>query len=325
MILILSNHGDYTTDVVLDMLTGYEGGVYRINSFDFLNEPLSFKLGPNSIKLGDQIIDPSLVGAVWFRKFGFFRKSVQAKALQSCLDAQMQSHLATEFARVLEAFEMCFPSAFWLTNPRKVFINKYSVLSAARVIGLEIPNTYIVNNLTDLKTILKLEKRLISKSIYDPIIVKYKGENYTTYTTEIDDNILQKLPLHFLPSLVQQAIEKSYEVRTFYLDGRCYSMAIMSQSDEQTSIDYRRYNIEKPNRFVPYSLPQDIEIKLTVLMEKIGLNTGSVDFIVDKQGRHIFLEVNPTGQFGMVDFSCCYDLHRKVAQLLVEKDRLHIQ
>jgi D-alanine-D-alanine ligase-like ATP-grasp enzyme len=32
-------------------------------------------------------------------------------------------------------------------------------------------------------------------------------------------------------------------------------------------------------------------------MDALGLNYGALDFIVTPEGRHVFLEVNPAGEF----------------------------
>jgi hypothetical protein len=37
-------------------------------------------------------------------------------------------------------------------------------------------------------------------------------------------------------------------------------------------------------------------------------------------GREVFLEVNPVGQFGMVSAPCNYHLEKKVAELLIRKE-----
>ena len=55
-------------------------------------------------------------------------------------------------------------------------------------------------------------------------------------------------------------------------------------------------------------------------MNKLDLISGSLDFILDIEGDFVFLEVNPVGQFGMVDFPCNYGLHRKIAEYLIFKD-----
>lgn len=141
------------------------------------------------------------------------------------------------------------------------------------------------------------------------------------YTTLIEEEHLHKIPNCFLPSMIQKAIPKQFEVRVFFLMGECYSMAIMSQDDKDTKTDYRKYNFGNPNRFLPFQLPEDIKKKVVDLMARLSLNTGSIDFILTPENEYVFLEVNPTGQFGMVDYSCNYGLHEKVANLLISKDK----
>lgn len=45
----------------------------------------------------------------------------------------------------------------------------------------------------------------------------------------------------YFPSLVTQMADKSYEIRSFYLDGYFFSMAIYSQSSEQAKVDFRKW------------------------------------------------------------------------------------
>lgn len=305
----------------MDHIRMLGGDCQRINSFDILNKPINLSLNNDFVSIGEKIIDPDNIGAVWFRKFGFFRRSQQALNHRKFLEPTAQSYMATEFSKVIGVFENYFSNSFWLTNPNRILLNKFLVLKRAQLLGLLIPPTYIVNNLQELINIKKKELRLISKSIYDPLIIQLGRESYSMYTTEIKEEDMLKLPNFFLPSMVQKAIPKQFELRVFYLMGKCYSMAIMSQEDKETSVDYRKYNFKNPNRFLPYDLPNDIEQKIIRLMDELSLNTGSIDLILTPDNEYVFLEVNPTGQFGMVDYSCNYGLHEKVAKLLICEDK----
>jgi len=140
------------------------------------------------------------------------------------------------------------------------------------------------------------------------------------FTTKIEKRDLKYLPHRFFSSYIQEQIQKEYEVRVFYINKRFFSMAIFSQNDPQTSVDFRKYNRVKPNRFLPYKLPFEIEKKLTLVMEEIKLNCASIDLIKSINGRYYFLEINPVGQFGMVDFPCNYGLHKIVAEELIDMD-----
>lgn len=97
-------------------------------------------------------------------------------------------------------------------------------------------------------------------------------------------------------------------------------MAIHSQLDAKTNVDFRNYNFEKPNRTIPYDLPKGIKNKIDKLMKELKLNCGSLDMILDLENNYYFIEVNPVGQFGMVSNPCNYYLHKQIAEYLSFKD-----
>jgi hypothetical protein len=106
------------------------------------------------------------------------------------------------------------------------------------------------------------------------------------------------------------------ELRIFLLNNTFYTMAIFSQNNPKTKVDFRNYDFKHPNRSVPFILPKKIEKKLLALFEKLNLNSGSADIIIDQAGRYIFLEINPIGQFGMVSSPCNYYLEKEIAAFL---------
>jgi glutathione synthase/RimK-type ligase-like ATP-grasp enzyme len=71
---------------------------------------------------------------------------------------------------------------------------------------------------------------------------------------------------------------------------------------------------------VPYRVPDEVASKVVTLMNRLDLETGSLDLIRAVDGKTYFLEVNPVGQFGMVSKPCNYHLERRVAEYLMEKD-----
>jgi glutathione synthase/RimK-type ligase-like ATP-grasp enzyme len=97
---------------------------------------------------------------------------------------------------------------------------------------------------------------------------------------------------------------------------------MFTQNNSQTQIDFRKYCYKRPSRSVPYRLPEAVEFRLHELMKVLQLKTGSIDLVRTTDGRYVFLEVNPVGQFGMVSGPCNYHLERKVAELLVERHNI---
>ncbi|WP_370899768.1 grasp-with-spasm system ATP-grasp peptide maturase [Chryseobacterium gossypii] len=206
-----------------------------------------------------------------------------------------------------------------LGDSLKYDVNKFEVLRIAKELGIEIPKSILTNSKSKLINFFyKCNGEVISK-MHDMLLcdIKETYSTYATYTEKIEINFINELPDHFFVAHFQEKLEKIYEVRTFYLDGELFSMAMFSQKDERTSIDFRRYNRENMNRRVPYKLPSVLENRIRLLMQKIGLNSGSLD-IVKTKDSYVFLEVNPIGQFGFVSNACNYKLHKKIAEYLTQ-------
>jgi len=186
------------------------------------------------------------------------------------------------------------------------------ILKQAKLYGLDIPFSCITNDKDEIVTLFNSYPKLITKPIDDIESFQLNEKTWIPYTSFITKDLIESVSdREIFPSLIQEYIDKEYEIRTFYLDGKCYSMAIFSQDDEQTSVDFRQYNKVKPNRNVPYLLPKEMECKIKIFMNKLELKTGSLDFIRSKNGRYVFLEVNPAGQYSMLSKWCNYNLEKK--------------
>lgn len=187
--------------------------------------------------------------------------------------------------------------------------NKLKTLKIAKKVGLNIPETIILCE----KNNLQEHQKLITKAIKEGFKININNTIYNLKTHMVDN---ESLPNNFAPTLFQKKIEKKFELRIFYLNGLFYSMAIFSQQNQKTQIDFRNYDYNNPNKTTPYKLPNDIERKLIRLMKSLELSTGSIDMIYSKDNEYVFLEVNPTGQFGMVSAPCNYNIEKKIAELL---------
>ncbi len=190
--------------------------------------------------------------------------------------------------------------------------NKLIQLKLAKKSGLKIPNTKLINDFCN----VDFYKKIVTKPLTKGITQKKGSSLFANYTTEIKKSDLDENT--FFPSLIQEKIEKLYEVRSFYLDEKIYSMGILSQNNDKTSVDYRKYDKKNPNRYIPYKLPNEIEKKLIDLMKSLRLNCGSIDLIKDTNNEYVFLEVNPKGEFGFLSASCNYGLELVVAKKLIE-------
>lgn len=329
MILIFSQANDYSTFEVMKWLNHLgESDVLRINSneknaitFDVRNNDFSLRVNGSSMALSD-------IGAVWYRKgvnwLGgqFAEVEIDGHSrLTSYLNyvARKESNKLSEYLHYL--IEQTVPV---LGSAFKCDLNKMTTLSLARSVGLKTPEFYVINERQLAPRLLEDGHQYITKAMSDGVYLfdsETDRKGYFTYTESFDAESLASYPDRIPPSFLQSKIEKNYEVRVFYLDGRFFAWAIISQSSIQTSTDYRKYNHQKPNRVVPYSLPADLEQKLLDLFCKIGLNTGSVDLMVDSDNDYYFLEVNPVGQFGALSKLTNYQLEVEIARWLIDHAR----
>jgi len=196
--------------------------------------------------------------------------------------------------------------------------NKLIDLEVAKKCNLDIPKTWVISNIRELRLILKGSpgERYITKSMNNPISFPEQKKMYIGGVTCRINNDLQKN--NFTPSLLQEEISKLFEVRVFFILDKYYSMAIFSQQDDSTALDYRNYNIKKPNRMIPFHLPIPVEEKLKEFAKISKINTGSFDLIVDENYKFIFLEINRAGQFDWLSGICNYYIEKEIAKTLVK-------
>jgi glutathione synthase/RimK-type ligase-like ATP-grasp enzyme len=56
-------------------------------------------------------------------------------------------------------------------------------------------------------------------------------------------------------------------------------------------------------------------------MHKLGLNFGAVDMILTPDGRYVFLEINPNGQWGWVEDLTGMPISEEIIGLLTQSSK----
>ncbi len=324
MVFILSSANDNTTAVVLRWLRFFKEDYKRVNGEDLVQ---NFEMQLNDAQQANLsfqhfAIDLEKIKSFWYRRGKIdLSKNIKHKIQDDeAVEAVLQKSLKNEM-KILEAY-------FHHTLRKKKAIGRYDLrgvnklrtLDAARTVGLKIPDTLVTGDKQKLVAFFEKHQALITKAIFEvPIDCVYDNRLYA-YTSVVNETLLEKLPHHFFPSLFQERVEKKYELRIFYLNGKCYGTAIFSQLDEQTTVDFRNYNYQKQNRRIPFALPETIKEKILKLMEKIELNCGSIDMILTPENEYVFLEVNPVGQFGYTSVVGNFRLEKEIALFLSEKE-----
>ncbi len=339
MILILShNHIEEPTNNVIDWLRFKEAKFKRINGDDFILSK-NFTLDLEKKTLENNVYEtiyPDDVSIVWYRRWikplvrsvnfnGYIKNNFSVPEI--LLIESYETFLKNELTAYSNGIFSLFDNKEWIPNVQSTRgkLNKIDVLFKAKKLGLQIPNTIITTSKEVLINFYKKNETLITKPIFEVLPMIYKKTSISMYTRLVELSDINNFPDQFSPSLFQKKIDKLFEIRVFIYKKKLFSMAIFSQNDDQTKVDFRNYNDQKPNRNVPFKLPKDISNKIFKLMANLKLNTGSIDLMVSKENDYIFLEINPVGQLGMVSLGGNYYLEKMIADDLIRIDNKYVR
>tara|TARA_B110000090_G_C13389112_1_gene448806 strand:- start:1134 stop:2105 length:972 start_codon:yes stop_codon:yes gene_type:complete len=319
MILIISDENDVSTSEVIRWLDFYNAPWIRLNEDDIIIvhwvtiDEFEFTIKGSSKKLSSKEIT-----SFWYRR-GYYNISfdvnfslAKEQTNQKEIIGFLERELKTLKKYIIDIIESKHGLGSFYENHR---INKLTNLSCAKSVGLNTPLTGIFTRKNDLIESLK-KHDLITKPLTDGFI-QSEDFRYYGYTSEIKNDDLNDIDDCFFPSVFQEKLIKKFEIRTFYLDGEMFSVAIFSQDDPKTAVDFRNYNRTKPNRTPTVNLNDNLMEQIRELMNKLGYKSGSLDFVVTNDDRVVFLEVNPIGQFEQVSVPGNYYIEKKIAKYLI--------
>lgn len=311
MILILSDRNDLPTYKVAKSLE-YLGNTVMILTDEDELTGVNITGADIKLELYKTEIRFSEIKAYWYRRGNFNMPKINTGelAVELLRDINYEKGLTVELLHIALLEKPHLGSIF------NSDLNRLGVLWKARQCGLETPCTGLFNKKPDVVDFQNRYKKIILKPLGNGVNFIKNNKLYASYTCIFSNQDTSILPDYFPATLFMEYVEKKYEVRVFYLDEECYSLATFSQGDPQTEVDYRRYNKEWPNRSASFVLPHEIANKIGVLMKKLKLNTGSIDIIVTPDDRFIFLEVNPVGQFLNIQELANHNLCAKIAEYL---------
>lgn len=325
MILVISDNQDRSTNEVLKWLDYYNMKWIRINEDDDIKfHALEYKCNKIEkfiIEANSRFIDLVDIDAYWYRR-GWLNTSVQQSPVKVSeypkIDFEINGYLEREFENLKNFIhsylvdEKISINSFLTRTNNKTY---YQFVAAS--VGIDVPDTAIVTEKDKVEVFFQQSGcNAIIKSINEGFSFRVNSGIYYSSNYSLSEKDINTSAGSFFPTLFQRYTEKFVELRIFYLNEKTYTMAIFSQANEKTKLDFRRYDYSRPNRKVPFKLPVDVESKIIKMMKRIDLNCGSIDMILTPENKFVFLEVNPVGQFGMVSYPCNYNLERIIAKTL---------
>lgn len=310
MILIVSQAGDLHAEAVAGEISRL-GGVSRL--LDLSHFPARARLSIAYAESGPRIdyadgggaFDLADVGAIWWRRpqpFGF----------DDSLGGGAHGRFAlNECREAIDGLWQLLP-VHWVNEPLRDdrAHRKTLQLKVAAEVGLVIPETLITNDPVRAASFLR-----DCVNIYKPFSALEEAWRETRLVGEAE--IAQLDLLRHSPVIFQRYVE-GVDIRVTVVGDRLFPAEIDVRSGSYP-VDFRMCMADA--RIAECELPQPVESAIRALMSRLGLVYGALDFRRRPDGAHIFLEINPAGQWLFVEEAAGLAIAREIAAHLVAADR----
>ena len=320
-ILIVTHGNDNgSIELVMDAVAARGGIAYRFDTDRFptdihLSSRYSGGEEQLSLHCNDYELDLQAVSAIWYRRIAI------GHGIPATMDPQLRRAAIDQTDATVHNM-IASLDAFQLDSPYLLrrAENKQLQLKIAREAGLAIPRTVITN---EPEAVRELSRQCPQGLITKPLrtfAVGQRGAEKVVYTNAMRPEDLEHLDgLRYCPAIFQERIPKALELRTTIVGEQIFTASIDSQRSEHAKVDWRRESLGFIDEWEPYALPAEVEEQMLKLMRRLGLNYGAADFILTPDGRHVFLEMNPAGEFFWLDKYAGLPLSGAIAGLLVSK------
>ena len=145
----------------------------------------------------------------------------------------------------------------------------------------------------------------------EEVIVKPLGRAYIERPKDECDSVIFTNPVRACdledltdlarcPTLFQQAIRKSSDVRITVVDTDIHAIELIATDDGQQRCDIRRNNMMDV-KYRAIVLPENVTAGLRKLVTFYGLRFAAIDMAIAEEGQWYFFEINPNGQWAWLD------------------------
>lgn len=314
MILIVSHVGDDHAVAVLNVLGHHEHPAVLLDTAKFPAEmTLNALIGADKIKMAIEAKDCAAIclddcRAGWWRR-------PRPYALHTEL---APSAVQWTYQECHEAFAGILASApaSWVNEPyadERASHKPYQLTVAARL-GIPFPRTLITTNPEEARDFIKRnnEAGTIFKSFR-------ATEEQWRETRLVGKAELERLDeLRLAPTIFQQRVDAVSDLRVTVVGDKVFAVEI----DKQSGLYPHDYRMSMESaEFRPVQLPEVWISHLRRLMAGLGLVYGAVDLMRLPDGRLVFLEVNPSGEWLFVSDRSGQPITEAMASLLSRFDQ----
>ena len=232
----------------------------------------------------------------------FVRRHAQPHVLRPAADPNARAYIESQSRTLLLATAEMLDCRWVPGTVRSLHFagDKAWQLRLAPRIGFEIPPTLITNDPDELLDFHQQhDGQLICKALGFPHFDALNtADDRWVFTTQLvgprDVGYLDSV--RYCPAIFQAYVPKRLELRVTVVGDRVFACEIHSQDRARTRHDWRRYELASTPHS-SHSLPADVEAMCVRIVAALGLCYGAMDLVLTPDGRYVFLEVNPLGQY----------------------------
>lgn len=319
VVLLLTHTADhFTVDRVAAALAERGMNPVRVDTDLFpsqLRLAASFTAGQglqHSLHVDGRHIRLADVRAVWLRK-------IWTPRIDDSINEQFRDQCVRESKAALLGFLDGLHEARWVDPPHRMqqAENKLLQLRMAMASGLNIPRTLVTNDPEPVRQMFaELNGAMVAKML-TPFTVSMDRPAAFVYTSPVrEEDLADASSLQHCPMVFQQRIEKACELRIAYVNGELFAGAIDASASAQGQVDWRRASLGECS-WQHATVPDAVRRSLQALMRRLGLSFGAIDMILTPAGEHVFLEVNPAGEWGMLEKELDLPISQAIADALI--------
>lgn len=262
-----------------------------------------------NIRDGERSIQGRRIKSVWYRRN-------VAPFFPTILDPGLQDFCERENRAFLEGSLWSLPTSRWLSSPSAIWRaeRKPYQLSVADHLGFLIPRTVITNDEDSVRSFNQGQK-LVSKAVSSGYVSGPEG-NRGIFTSELSAGDLDDLQgLSLAPVTFQEKVEKTSDIRVTVIGDEVFAVEILSQEHASSRVDWRATDDPDLEHRV-HQLPNTLVERCRRLVSHFGLQFGAIDFALTPEGKYIFFEINPNGEWVWLEERLGLPISEKIAQWL---------
>ncbi|BCJ73174.1 ATP-grasp ribosomal peptide maturase [Catellatospora sp. IY07-71] len=313
-VLILTQEFDPTVDPVVHSLKARGAELVRVD-LSYFPTTLTFTTSDFDGERRELLhrgrrVDLDSLSGVWYRRPTAF-------AFDPAMSEAEQQFARNEALHGIGGI-MRATDCLWINRPDvdAVAELKPYQLQVAKRHGFRTPRTLLTNDPQEVAALVKATDRPVVYKALTGGVIHYPGAFPSgLFTTVVGDEVLEHADrVRHTMCMFQEYVDKAYEVRLTVVGNTYFPVVIDSQSMPTTAVDWRGENHLPYGPYRP--LPDDVVERTQRLLAELGIVYAAIDFIVTPDGEHVFLEVNPGGQFMWMQHDLQLPLSEAVADLL---------